>query len=64
MESSQHNRGNISSLIGGKMLNFGIEAFLILIFLNITTKLVIFVTSSLRYSLVIKDFKIRGRQRN
>ena len=41
MRSSEHNRGIMSSLIGGKMPNFGMEAFLILIFLNITTKLVI-----------------------
>ena len=41
MESSEHNRGNMSSLIGGKMLNFGMESFFIQIFLNITTKLVI-----------------------
>ena len=37
----EHNRGNISSLTDGKMLNFGIQAFFILFFLNITTKLVI-----------------------
>ena len=41
MGSSEHNRGIMSSLIGGKMLNFDMEAFFILIFLNITTKLVI-----------------------
>ena len=41
MMSSEQNRGNISSMIGGKMLNFGMEAFFMLIFLNITTKLVI-----------------------
>ena len=41
MGSSEHNRGNMSSLIGGKMLNFGMEAFFILFFPNITTKLVI-----------------------
>ena len=41
MQSSDHNRGNISSLIGGEMLNFGMEAFFILFFLNIRTKLVI-----------------------
>ena len=41
MRSSGQNRGNISSLIGRKMLNFGMEGFFILIFLNITTKLVI-----------------------
>ena len=38
---SEHNHGNISSLIGGKMLNFGMEVFFILFFLNIKTKLVI-----------------------
>ena len=27
MRSSEQNRGNISSLIGGKMLNFGMEPF-------------------------------------
>ena len=37
----EHNCGNISSLIAGKMLNFGMEAFFILFFLNITIKLVI-----------------------
>ena len=62
MRSSEQNRGNISSLIGGKMLNFGMEAFFILIFLNITTKLVIsqinflwrhhFGTLLFRYSIV------------
>ena len=41
MGSSEHNRGNISSLIGGKMLNFSMEASFILVFLNIKTKLVI-----------------------
>ena len=41
MGSSEHNRGIMSSMIGGKMLNFGMEAFLILIFLDITTILVI-----------------------
>ena len=41
MGSSEHNCGIMPSVIGGKMLNFGIEAFLILIFLNIATKLVI-----------------------
>ena len=41
MGSSEHNLGNISSLIGGKMLNFGMEAFFIMFFLDITTKLVI-----------------------
>ena len=39
MRSSEQNRDNISSLICGKMLNFGMEAFFI--FLIITTKLVI-----------------------
>ena len=37
----EHNRGNISALIGGRMLNFGMEAFFIMLFLNITGKLVI-----------------------
>ena len=41
MGSSEHNRGNISSLIGGKVLNFSMEAFCILFFRNITTKSVI-----------------------
>ena len=41
MRSSEQNRGNISSLIGGKMLNFGMEAFFILVFLNIKIRLVI-----------------------
>ena len=41
MGSSEHNRDNISSLIGGEKLNFGMEAFFILFFLNITTELVI-----------------------
>ena len=41
MRLSEQNRDNISSLIGGKMLSFGMEAFFILIVLNITTKLVI-----------------------
>ena len=41
MRSSEQNRDNISSMIGSKMLNFGMEAFFISIFLNITTKLVI-----------------------
>ena len=62
MRSSEQNRGNISSLIGGKMVNFGMEAFFILIFPNITSKLVIsqinelFVTSSLRYSSYDEEF--------
>ena len=55
MGSSVHNRGhgNMLSLISRKMLNFGRKAFLILFFLNITTKLIsdfknyIFVMSSL-----------------
>ena len=47
MGSSEQNRDNISSLICGKMLNFGMEAFFILIFLNITTKLVISQTNVL-----------------
>ena len=33
MGSSEHNRGNMSSLMGGKMLNFGMETFFI--FLNL-----------------------------
>ena len=41
MGSSEHNCGNISSLTGGKMLNSGMVAFLILYNLNITAKLVI-----------------------
>ena len=41
MGSSEQNHGNISSMICGKMLNFGMEACFILIFLNISTKLVI-----------------------
>ena len=41
MESLEHNCGNISSLMGEKMLNFGLEAFFILIYPNTTTKLVI-----------------------
>ena len=41
MGSPEHNHGNISSLIGAEMLNFGKEAFCTLFFLNITTKLVI-----------------------
>ena len=41
MWSSEYNCRNMSSQIGGKMLNFGMEAFFILYFLNITTKLVI-----------------------
>ena len=41
MRSSEHNRSNISSLIDGKMLNFGMEACFILFFLTVTTKLVI-----------------------
>ena len=41
MRSLEQNRDNISSLIGSKMLNFGMEAFFISIFKNITTKLVI-----------------------
>ena len=41
MASSEHNCGFMSSLIGGKIINFSMEAFLILIFLNITTKLVV-----------------------
>ena len=40
MELSEHNRDNKSSLIGGNMLNLGMEAFFILFFLDITTKLV------------------------
>ena len=40
MGSLEHNRGNKSSMIGGKMLNIGTEAFLILFFTNIITKLV------------------------
>ena len=39
MEPLEHNCGYISSLMSGKMLNFGMEAFFILIFLNTTTKL-------------------------
>ena len=39
MGSSEQNRDNISSLICGKMLNFSVEAFFVLFFLNITTKL-------------------------
>ena len=43
MRSSEQNRGNISSYhsVGGKMQNFGMEAFFIFIFLNITANLVI-----------------------
>ena len=41
MGSPEHKGGIISSLIGGNMVNFGIEAFFILFFLNITSKLVI-----------------------
>ena len=44
MGSSEHNRPwqySISSLIGGKMLNFAMKAFFIMFFLNITTNLVI-----------------------
>ena len=41
MGSSERNRCIMSSLIAGKMLNFGMEAFFILIFLNIITNLVI-----------------------
>ena len=41
MGSLEQNRGNISSLIGGSMPNFGMESFFILFFLNITTKLMI-----------------------
>ena len=41
MGSSEHNHDIMSSLIGGKMLNFGMEAVFIFFFLNITTKLVI-----------------------
>ena len=41
MRSSDHNRGNISSLIGGKVLNFGVEIFFIVFLLNITTNIVI-----------------------
>ena len=41
MESLEQDRGNISSLISSKTLNFGIEGFFILNFLNITSKLVI-----------------------
>ena len=41
MGSLEHNRGNISSLIGGNMLNFGMEAFFILFFINNATNLVI-----------------------
>ena len=66
MRSSEHNRGNISSLIGGKMLNFGVEAFLILVFLNITTKLVIslvmLVTALSSPLLVIQPIKPKCQQ--
>ena len=41
MGTSEQNSGNMSSLVGDKMLNFGMESFFILLFLNITTKLVI-----------------------
>ena len=41
MGSSEHNRSITPSLIGGHMLNLGMEAFFILFFLNITSKLVI-----------------------
>ena len=41
MGSSEHNRSNISSLIVGRILNFGMEALCILFFLNVTTKFVI-----------------------
>ena len=41
MGSSEHNRGIISSLMGGKMLNFIIEGFFVLFFLNVANKLVI-----------------------
>ena len=46
----------ISMHVGGKMLNFGMEAFFTLIFLNITTQIrdftnQIFVASLLRYSI-------------
>ena len=52
MGLSEHDRGNISSLIGGETLSFGMEAFFILFFLNINYKISdftnqIFVTSSL-----------------
>ena len=40
MGLTECNHGNIS-LIGGKMLNFGTETFFILLFQNITTKLLI-----------------------
>ena len=39
--SSEYNQGNISSPIGDKVLNFGMETFYTLFFLHITTKLVI-----------------------
>ena len=39
-KSSEHNRGKMSSLIGDKMLDFSMEAFFILFFLNSTNILV------------------------
>ena len=69
MGSSEHNRGNISSLLGNKLLNFSMEAFFILFSLNIITKRVIsqnkrFVTSSLRYSIVLYRYVYRLALRN
>ena len=58
MGSSEHNRRNISSLTGGKMLNFGMKVFCILFFLNVMYNKIsflknqIFVTSSLWYSTI------------
>ena len=55
MRSSEQNRGNISSLTGGKMLNFGMEAFHLDLseYYNQTSDFTnkLFVTSSLQYSI-------------
>ena len=61
MGSSEHNCGNMSSLIGGKILNFGLEPFFILFFFSFfeyynqfgdfTNQ--IFVTSSFWYTMFV-----------